>query len=159
MVLVAGGDTGSNVALSTAELYNPSTGTWSSTGAMATARESHTATLLPNGKVIVAGGFNPDPFFTIFASAEIYDPSTGSWSSTGAMGIQRFSFAAVLLSSGRVLVEGGFPDVTGTRLASAELYDPVAGTWSPTASLAIGRDFHTATKLANGQVLVAGGGV
>src|SRR5260221_14714513 len=88
-VLAAGGF-GTNGAVATAELYDPSTGNWTPSGSLQTSRGSHTATLLPNGKVLVAGGTDfstaengiSDP---TRASAEIYDPATGTWTPTGSM--------------------------------------------------------------------------
>ena len=112
---------------------------WSYTGSLNTAHPNHSATLLPNGKVLVVGG----------SSAELYDPSTGTWSFTGSPNVSRGGFTATLLGNGKVLVAGG--DNT------AELYDPVTGAWSPTGSLNAPRTFHTATLLQNGKVLVASG--
>src|SRR5437763_4719408 len=117
------------------------------TGSLATARNGHTATLLPNGKVLVAGGRNGN---SILASAELYDPPSGTWSATGSLATARFFHTATLLPNGKVLVAGG-----GNN--SAELYDPASGTWSATGSLATARAFHTATLLPNGKALVAGG--
>ena len=129
----------------------PATGTWTSTNLMVTARYEHTATLLSNGKVLVAGGFNGG----YLASAELYDPATGTWSSTGPMGTARFYHTDTLLPSGKVLVAGG---ANSYFLASAELYDPVAGTWSSTTNpMGTARYDHTATLLDGGKVLVAGG--
>jgi N-acetylneuraminic acid mutarotase len=154
-VLVAGGATLSGavyVALRSAELYDPATGRWSATGSLTTARGQHTATLLPNGTVLVVGGTNSGAL----ASAELYDPATGTWSATGSLATQRWKHTATLLPSGKVLIAGG-ANGTNTALASAELYDPAAGTWSATGNLAIGRTRHTATLLPDGTVLVAGG--
>jgi Kelch motif protein/galactose oxidase-like protein len=153
-VLVEGGTgTGS------AELYDPATGTWSSTGSMSTARYGQTATLLQNGKVLVAGGSSGTSGGPSFASAELYDPATGTWSSAGSMTAGRQKHTATLLSNGKVLVVGG-RDSNGTDLATAELYDPASGTsgtWSPTGPMTTARANQTATLLANGKVLVAGG--
>lgn len=152
-VLVAGGYDGG--PLNSAELYDPATGTWSSTGALNTGRSGHIAILLPNGKVLVAGGFNRTGFpISVISSAEIYDPATGTWSSTGALNTGRRSHTATLLPNGKVLATGGTNDPN--ILASAELYDPAAGTWSLTGNLKAPRVGHTATLLANGKVLVAG---
>jgi hypothetical protein len=109
--------------------------------------------LLPNGKVLVAGGFTS--FNGILASAVLYDPATGTWSATGGLAIARAIHTATLLPNGKVLIAGGF---TGTAtLASAELYDPASGTWSATGSLGAARYQNTTTLLPNGKVLVAGG--
>ena len=101
---------------------------------MASARYAHTATLLPNGQVLVAGAFD----IGALASAELYDPATGLWSSTGSMTTKRGSHTATLLPNGQVLVAGGFNDRDFT-LASAELYDPAIGLWSATRSMATKR--------------------
>ena len=101
---------------------------WTTTGSMTTPRFLPTATLLPSGKVLVAGGLSGAG--SPLASAELYDPAAGTWSATGSMATGRTFHTATLLPSGKVLVAGGAgPDV----LASAELYDPVTGTWSATA--------------------------
>jgi len=122
---------------------------WEQTGSLATARLNHTATLLHNGKVLVAGGF------TGVASAELYDPATGIWTTTGSHAVGRYYHTATLLPNGKVLVVGG----EGKRgfLTATDLYDPATGTWSATGELSEARVYHTATLLNNGQVLVAGG--
>src|SRR6266550_3634306 len=126
--------------------------TFDNTGSLNTARDNHTATLLPNGKVLVAGGAGNISNF--LNSAELYDPASGSWTATGSLNTARYSHTATLLPNGKVLVAGGF---NGSFLTSAELYDPASGSWTATGSLNTGRDFHTATLLPNGKVLVAGG--
>src|SRR5450432_2418807 len=122
------------------------------TGSLVTARVSHTATALPNGKVLVAGGAGTN--FGTLASAELYDPASGTWTTTGSLASARAGQTATLLPNGKVLVAAGFG---GPSLASAELYDPASGTWTATGGLAIARYNHTATLLPNGKVLVAGG--
>jgi N-acetylneuraminic acid mutarotase len=160
-VLVAGGmapdaDPASSTGAYTrsAELYNPATNTWTATGDMAAARFQPTMTVLPDGRVLVAGGSGGDAASPL-ASAEIYDPSTGSWDTVAPMSVARAMATATLLKDGKVLVAGGY-DGTG-ELAGAEVYDAVHNTWSPTGSLADGRDSATATELQNGDVLLAGG--
>ena len=142
-VLVAAGQNSSGY-LSSAQLYDPSDpgpGSWSSTGLLGTEHSSHTATLLPTGQVLVAGGQGA-------GSAELYDPATGTWAATGSMGTALSRHTATLLPNGKVLVAGG---------TSAELYDPATGLWTATGSLSTARYSHTATLLPNGKVLVAGG--
>ncbi len=152
-VLVAGGFGGvvSLGALGVAELYDATTRTWSSTGSLNAGRYFHTATVLSNGRVLVAGGLGSSGPTT---SAEIYDPVFGTWHMTGSLATARDAHTAILLLDGRVLVTGG--DNTGP-IASAELFDPATGTWTPAGSLATGRFFHSATRLQSGLVLVAGG--
>ena len=114
---------------------------------------SDTATLLADGKVLVAGGITIKNGDRILASAQLYGPTTRSWTMTGALILGRQNYTATRLADGKVLAVGGYPD----NIASAELYDPGTGTWSPTGSLTTGRDSQTATLLADGKVLVVGG--
>ena len=138
-----------------AHLYDPSTGVWTTAGSLTTGRISHTATLLPNGKVLVAGGMNTS---TVLNSTELYDPDSG-WTATIVLNTARRLHTATLLTNGKVLVAGGSDDTSlnPNGINSAELYDPATGFWTNTTSLATGREEHTATLLANGKVLVAGG--
>ncbi len=119
------------------------------TGSLATERIYHSATLLPNGKVLVAGG--TDNNFHGLASSELYDPATETWAATGSLHSPAYVAAAALLPNGKVLETvyngRGVP-------ATAELYDPASGTWTLTGSLVTTRSFHTATLLPNGKVLV-----
>jgi N-acetylneuraminic acid mutarotase len=119
---------------------------------MSVARRQHTATLLWDGNVLIAGGRDSSG---ALATAEVFDPATGSFATTGSLNVARYGHTAVLLSNGKVLVAGG-RDASGA-LASAELYDPAVGTWSVTGGLVAPRADHTATLLPNGTVLVTGG--
>lgn len=149
-VLVAGGTNASGNPVATAELYDPSTGTFSTTGSMAAARAHFAATLLSSGKVLVTGGL--DAAGNPLATAEVYDPSAGTFSATtGSMTIARAGHTATLLNTGKVLVAGFGGGAT------AELFDPSTGTFTATGSMATARVGHTATLLSNGKVLVAGG--
>ena len=162
-VLVAGGDAGKATydALSSAELYNPATGTWTLTGSMTAPREEQTATLLGNGEVLVAGGLGSGA--TAVTSAELYNPATGKWAPTGSMSAARQEGNATLLPDGDVLATAGIDGASGPF---SELYTPATGQWSPAigGSLPLGcipaqdcRDHSTATLLSDGEVLVTGG--
>ncbi|CAF4503677.1 unnamed protein product, partial [Rotaria sp. Silwood2] len=100
---------------------------WSSTASMNSARSGHAASLLSNGKGLVAGGYNQT---ATLASAELYDPSTGQWTITDSMNAAQATHGAIVLCNGKVLVFGG-SNCMGT-LSSAELYDPVTGYWNKT---------------------------
>ncbi|HEX2756422.1 MAG TPA: kelch repeat-containing protein [Candidatus Limnocylindrales bacterium] len=158
-VLVAGGFDNGDGNLASADLYDPRTDTFRPTGSLASARGLHTATLLSDGRVLIAGGGVGSwvaAGATYLASAELYDPNTGTFSPTGSMTTSREDHTATRLADGRVLIVGG-NDAGSHAVASAELYDPKTGTFSPTGSMAMARGFHTATLLADGRVLIAGG--
>ncbi len=125
-VLVAGGVDVAGNDVEGAELYipdpvDPLAGTWSKTGNLITPRSYHSATLLSDGRVLVAGGVNDSKNLGVIATTEIYDPSTGLWTATGSMTMPRYSHTATLLNNGKVLVAGGF---NGLVLNTAEIYDP-----------------------------------
>ena len=187
-VLIAGGsncDSGNCGSQSTAEIYDPTSGTFGSTGNMNVSRDGHTTTLLADGRVLIAGGescfvsgggenrgeplfdgarlvfasFNPAIFSTSCSAqqtAEIYDPASGVFSYTASMHFARYNAAATRLADGRVLIVGGSDEFN--PLYSAEIYDPSTNTFSdvPTG-LGTARSSPVATLLNNGQVLVASG--
>jgi hypothetical protein len=120
-------------------------------GNMTAPRAGHTATLLPNGKVLISGGRRDG-----LTNAELFDPAAATFTSTGEMVTARRLHTATLLTDGRVLIAGGFLNNSNSPLASAELYDPTTGTFTATGSMLTARGKHTATLLYDGRVLVAG---
>ncbi|MEI9962917.1 MAG: kelch repeat-containing protein [Limisphaerales bacterium] len=169
-VLIAGGGVGGETsailspAFASAEEYVPATGVWTQVGAMNSARNLHTATLLPNGQVLVSGGWNGVNTNTFInpalATAELYNPATGTWTATGPLNAARAAATATLLTDGRVLVTGGAADsgfLSSTNLDGAEIYNPASGTWTTINSLHVARSGAAATLLNDGLVLVAGG--
>jgi len=120
-------------------------------------RFNHTATRLPNGKVLIVGGWIDDLATVPTAIAELYDPATGVFTLTGNLAQARVNHTATLLRSGKVLVAGG-QSYGNVFLSSAELYDPAFGTFAPTGSMSTPRgNIFTAALLPSGKVLVAGG--
>ena len=119
------------------------------------------ATLLPSGKVLIAGGSAPGEYTAhILLSAELYDPATGTFTPTGSLPTGGGGSTATLLPSAKVLIAGGYTEaylVRSTAIASASLYDPTTGTFTATGSLVTARSAHTATRLLSGKVLIVGG--
>jgi hypothetical protein len=155
-VLIAGGfreEGTSEVAISSAEIFDPATNTFTPTRDLNEPRNGHTATLLPNGKVLLAGGWNQHGRT---ATAEVYDPQTGAFEYTGSLMAPRQGLTATLLSNGQVLIAGGDSARNSPQLA-AELYDPATGTFTLAENLNTGRFGHTATLLSDGKVLLVGG--
>jgi hypothetical protein len=149
-VLLAGGQLGGGGETATAELYDPVSGTFTATGSMSIPRTQHSATLLSSGKVLIAGGMNCNPTCSALSSAELYEPSSGTFSSTGSMNGGRTPFtAAVLLANGTVLIPGGS--------GGADLYDPTTGMFTATGVFIDASEGSTITLLSNGKVLVVGG--
>ncbi|MFK7740897.1 MAG: kelch repeat-containing protein [Planctomycetota bacterium] len=155
-LLVAGGEGNSDATLTASEIYDPelpSAGLFAATGSPSTARSKQAATLLHDGRVLVAGG--GVGLLTGTDSAEIYDPATGSWQSTGSLATARVAGGAVTLDDGSVLVAGG--SVSFLPVATAEIYAPATGVWTATGSMTSDRLDGTLTLLADGRVLAAGG--
>jgi N-acetylneuraminic acid mutarotase len=156
-VLVTGGFNTFGPAVSSAELYNPASNRWTRAASLRTPRYHHTATLLPDGRVLVVGGEQDQAGnLKLLSSAEIYDPARNRWTSAGRLPFGVANQTATLLGNGRVLIVGGGDRAPGFR-AGAELYNPQRNRWSRVASLPAPRAFHIAELLPSGQVLVAGG--
>jgi len=128
-------------------------GSIASVGQMLEPRSGHSATLLPDGKVLIAGGMRRNQDF--YKSAELFDPATGKFQPTGEMSFRRVGHIAVLLPSGRVLIAGGWVGYGGTD--SAELYDPATGKFAAIGKMTVRRGGPSATLLTNGDVLIVGG--
>ena len=139
-------------SLSSAFDVQRNAGTISAVRNMTLTRAAHTSTLLPDGKVFVAGGFANGQ--SSLASAEVFDPTQGTFASAGNMNVSRVGHTATLLPNGKLLLAGGY---NGEYLASAELYDPAARTFTPTNAMHTARSGHVAVLLPNGKVLLVGG--
>jgi hypothetical protein len=152
--LVAGGEGSLVNATNSVELYDPVFGSFTTVSPMNVARESHTATLLTSGKVLVVAGFGRSGPTN---SAELYDPVTGSWTIADPLPFSVTGHTATLLPNGKVLVAGG----QGNGItAAAAVFDPASGPngkWTTVGSMNVARRIHSAILLPNGKVLVAGG--
>jgi hypothetical protein len=121
---------------------------------MVSPRHSHTATMLPDGTVLIAGGYIAGTIYS--ASAEVFDPVSRTFTATGSLRTARAGHIAILLRNGKVLLAGGVG--TGwTFLSSAELYDPATGAFTPTGAMTVARESHAAVMLNDGRVLIVGG--
>lgn len=154
-VLVTGGCTGGSCRpiTATAELFEPATGRFRQVGRMIEPRSTHLAAALPDGRVLLAGGWSGEQ---VLAGAEVYDPQSGLFTTTGSMTVPRMGAVAARLHDGRILVMGGQPR-TREMMASSEVYDPATGTFSATGAMSEARSAAAATTLLDGTVLVTGG--
>lgn len=154
-VLIVGGCAGDGCSpvLASAELFDPATRRTAAVGAMAVPRVSHGAAPLPDGRILVVGGWDGR---ADTAAAELFDPATRKFASTGALRVARQHPVARALRDGRVLVAGGGPQ-SGAPLASSELYDPALGRFEPGPTMTEPRTRHAAATLADGRVLIVGG--
>ncbi|HXG24332.1 MAG TPA: kelch repeat-containing protein, partial [Chthonomonadales bacterium] len=152
-VLAPGGYRSGHGTIRDCELYDPAAGKWRTTGSMRDNRELHTATLLPDGGVLVTGGFSND---TVLRSAELYNPLKGRFQKVQSMKAARFGHTAALLGAERLIVAGGrtHRDVS---LTSTEIYLPERNEWAEGPPLKEDRFRHTATPLADGRILFTGG--
>jgi N-acetylneuraminic acid mutarotase len=161
-VLIAGGVdfyAERNPVFASSELYDPKMERWVATGSMKSPRTLHWAILLPSGKVLVVGGRATEDTGDPLASAELFDPASGTWKQTGSMSQERQNHTVTLLRDGKVLVAGGKNGNAGGKksFASAEIYHPETEKWTDTKPMAHDRCQFTATLLADGRVLVVGG--
>jgi hypothetical protein len=161
VLLVGGVSTGWTFQAS-AEIYDPSTGTFRPTGSMSVPRESHTGTRLTDGRVLITGGHQGrHADIVIYDSAEIFDPTTETFSAAHPMNVRRHKHDAVLLSDGRVLVTGGSDETDDENAyASAEVYEPATDSFRRIVDMPGVRYKHIGTSilLMDGDVLIAGGG-
>ena len=155
--LYTGGAAQSERVLDSSEVWDPGSGAWSLTGQMAATRWGASVVTLADGRVLIVGGVaSLESAPTQQASAEVYDPTTGQWSSAGTLATARSGFVLVALPDGGALVAGG----SGTRvpiLSSVERFDPASNTWSPAEALPVAVTDATGIELADGRVLLAGG--
>ncbi len=154
-VLVSGNYSGLNLGseMLTADIYNPATNTWSVTGSLKTGRYNHVAGLLPDGRVLIAGGSGTNNSY--FSSAEIFTPATNSFALTTTMGIARSQASGVVLADGTFLVAGGYSGAA--TLASSQRFDPATNTWANAGSMASVHYGAATETLDDKRVMVAGG--
>jgi hypothetical protein len=167
-VLLTGGLVGStNPVTNGVDRYDSGTARWRAAGRMRDVRVLHTATLLRDGRVLVAGGLtccqvpnlsHPSPEFWA-STAEIYDPATDAFTPTGSLSVARGRHAAALLPDGRVLISGGEGNDPAAPVLGTEIFDPGTGQFSSAGSLQAARESHSALMLTDGRLLVIGGDV
>jgi hypothetical protein len=160
-VLIAGGDQGDSgdeaKVLSSAEIYDPGTGQFSPAANLTAARSLAMAAILPDHRVLVAGGEGGlDVNLARLQTAEVFAPETGTFSQTGSMTTVRIDAAIAVMGDGRVLLAGG-SDADGNVLGTAEIYDPASGVFRQTSSMTQPRNGPNACLLADGSVLISGG--
>jgi N-acetylneuraminic acid mutarotase len=159
-VLVVGGcaDPACATVLGDATVYDPVANTWTAAGSMSSQRAGHSATLLNDGNVLVAGGCADAACMTVLASAEIWTESGGGsqFAVAPSMAAARHHHTATLLNNGEVLMAGG-ANPTGASIPTAEVYLPLAQEWIGTSAMYMARAFHVGVKLTDGRVLVTGG--
>ncbi|WP_165371466.1 kelch repeat-containing protein [Pseudolysobacter antarcticus] len=157
-VLIAGGATDFNpgTPIAKADIYDPATQAFTITGPLGSPRAAATATLLPNGKVLIAGGYIKTGVSATTATAELYDPATGHFAATGSMASERQNATALLLPNGKVMIVGGINNAYQV-LASAEIYDPATGIFSAAGTMTTPREYTSAALLADGRPLIVGG--
>lgn len=149
-LLRTGGYVGDNTNTDAAHLFDPTTRAWTTAASMLVTRRWHTATLLPNGKVLVAGGSA--------GNAEIYDPASNTWTVAAKSPVKFWTASATLLPNGKVLFVPELAHNFDETERNASIYDPITDSWTLAGVTATDRESHTATLLPNGSVLVAGGG-
>ncbi|MBI3298308.1 MAG: hypothetical protein HYZ75_09105 [Elusimicrobia bacterium] len=149
------------VICSVGVVFDPRTTQWTNVGAMQVPRFNHTATLLPNGRVLITGG-QTTTAGAVTTDCDLFDPQTNSFTTTacgsaGVMSMERAGHTASLLHNGRVLAVGGYRAAGGGFAVTTEVYDPVANGWSAGPALIQARAWHSATQMGNQKVLIAGG--
>jgi hypothetical protein len=160
VLMVGGADPGGSggPVLASSEIKVPGSAKIVAGPTMAAPRTEHTATLLKDGRVLVAGGWNVESSDASISSAEVYVPKTATFSKVGSMTVNRSFHSATLLKDGTVLIASGQSGVaTGVTIASAEIFDPTTNKFTATGSLASARTFLVPIVMPNGRVLFAGG--
>ena len=155
-VLVAGGLVDGGSTVSSAEIYDPATGLFSSTGSMLSPRQGNDITLdaavLADGRALIAGGFNDQAL----ATAEVYDPLSGTFMAVGSMTSPRYRHSVVKLANGQVLVMGGI-NLSNAVLNTAEIFDPATNIFTKIANISSARHGMRAIRLSDNRIMISGG--